>query len=47
MASCSPHPDLVERCAGGHPENQPDPATYYASGPIGYVDHATLTGSRN
>ncbi|WP_116452189.1 alkene reductase [Blastococcus litoris] len=41
------NPDLVERWAGEHPENQPDPATFYASGPIGYVDYPTLAGSRS
>jgi N-ethylmaleimide reductase len=40
------NPDLVQRWAGEHPENQPDPSTYYASGAIGYVDYPTLAGSR-
>jgi N-ethylmaleimide reductase len=39
------NPDLVERWAGEHPENQPDPSTFYASGPVGYIDYPTLTGS--
>lgn len=41
------NPDLVERWAGEHPENQPDPSTFYASGPTGYVDYPTLAGSRS
>jgi N-ethylmaleimide reductase len=39
------NPDLVERWAGEHPENAPDPKTFYASGPIGYIDYPTLAGS--
>jgi 2,4-dienoyl-CoA reductase-like NADH-dependent reductase (Old Yellow Enzyme family) len=41
------NPDLVERWAGKHPENQPDPTTYYASGPIGYIDYPPLATSRS
>jgi N-ethylmaleimide reductase len=41
------NPDLVQRWAGAHPENQPDPSTYYASGAIGYVDYPTLAGSHS
>jgi len=40
------NPDLVERWAGEHPENRPDPSTFYAAGAIGYVDYPTLVGSR-
>jgi len=40
------NPDLVERWAGEHPENQPDASTFYASGAVGYVDYPTLAGSR-
>lgn len=39
------NPDLVDRWAGEHPENAPDPATFYASGPQGYTDYPTLAGS--
>jgi len=41
------NPDLVQRWAGEHPENAPDTATFYASGPVGYIDYPTLTGSRS
>jgi len=41
------NPDLVQRWAGEHPENAPDPSTFYASGPVGYIDYPTLTGSRS
>jgi N-ethylmaleimide reductase len=41
------NPDLVERWAGEHPENQADPTTFYASGPVGYIDYSTLAGSRS
>ena len=37
------NPDLVERWAGEHPENVPNPATFYAAGPEGYTDYPTLT----
>jgi N-ethylmaleimide reductase len=37
------NPDLVERWAGEHPENVPNPATFYASGAEGYTDYPTLT----
>jgi N-ethylmaleimide reductase len=36
------NPDLVERWAGAHPENAPNPATFYASGPEGYTDYPVL-----
>jgi 2,4-dienoyl-CoA reductase-like NADH-dependent reductase (Old Yellow Enzyme family) len=36
------NPDLVERWAGEHPENAPNPATFYASGAEGYTDYPTL-----
>jgi 2,4-dienoyl-CoA reductase-like NADH-dependent reductase (Old Yellow Enzyme family) len=39
------NPDLVERWAGEHPENAPDAATFYASGPVGYIDYPTLTAA--
>jgi N-ethylmaleimide reductase len=40
------NPGLVERWAGEHPENAPDASTFYASGPVGYIDYPTLAGSR-
>jgi N-ethylmaleimide reductase len=36
------NPDLVERWAGEHPENVPNPATFYAAGAEGYTDYPTL-----
>ena len=36
------NPDLVERWAGEHPENEPRTALFYASGPEGYIDYPTL-----
>jgi N-ethylmaleimide reductase len=36
------NPDLVERWKGEHPENRPDPRTFYASGPEGYTDYPFL-----
>ena len=33
------NPDLVERWAGAHPENEPDAATFYAAGAEGYTDY--------
>ncbi|MCW2702534.1 MAG: nemA [Blastococcus sp.] len=41
------NPDLVERWAGEHPENAPDPATFYAAGAEGYTDYPTLAAGRN
>ncbi|MCI2236892.1 alkene reductase [Paenibacillus sp. TRM 82003] len=38
------NPDLVERWAGGHPENEPNPATFYAPGATGYTDYPFLDG---
>ncbi|WP_454051787.1 alkene reductase [Cellulomonas sp. Marseille-Q8402] len=40
------NPDLVERWAGEHPENEPNPATFYAKGALGYTDYPFLTGAR-
>ena len=39
------NPDLVERWQGEHPENQPNAALFYASGPEGYIDYPTLAAS--
>jgi N-ethylmaleimide reductase len=41
------NPDLVERWSGEHPENEPDPATFYASGAAGYTDYPTLALSQS
>lgn len=37
------NPDLVERWQGSHPENDPNPMTFYGSGPEGYTDYPRLT----
>jgi 2,4-dienoyl-CoA reductase-like NADH-dependent reductase (Old Yellow Enzyme family) len=37
------NPDLVERWHGEHPENEPDPRTFYAPGAEGYTDYPFLT----
>jgi N-ethylmaleimide reductase len=39
------NPDLVERWRGEHPENAPDPATFYATGAQGYTDYPFLAAS--
>jgi N-ethylmaleimide reductase len=36
------NPDLVERWAGEHPENEPRPHLFYASGAEGYTDYPFL-----
>ena len=41
------NPDLVERWAGQHPENEPNAATFYGAGAEGYTDYPTLAGSRS
>jgi N-ethylmaleimide reductase len=41
------NPDLVERWSGEHPENAPDPATFYAAGAEGYTDYPTLAAGRS
>jgi 2,4-dienoyl-CoA reductase-like NADH-dependent reductase (Old Yellow Enzyme family) len=41
------NPDLVQRWAGEHPENAPDPATFYAAGAEGYTDYPTLAAGRH
>ncbi|MGY2083602.1 alkene reductase [Blastococcus sp. SYSU DS0539] len=40
------NPDLVERWQGEHPENEPDPLTFYAPGPEGYIDYPVLAAAR-
>jgi N-ethylmaleimide reductase len=37
------NPDLVERWKGEHPENEPNPATFYGAGAEGYTDYPRLT----
>ncbi|QWT24718.1 alkene reductase [Subtercola sp. PAMC28395] len=37
------NPDLVERWQGSHPENEPNPATFYTGGAVGYVDYPRLS----
>jgi 2,4-dienoyl-CoA reductase-like NADH-dependent reductase (Old Yellow Enzyme family) len=37
------NPDLVERWRNGHPENEPNPATFYGDGAEGYTDYPRLT----
>jgi 2,4-dienoyl-CoA reductase-like NADH-dependent reductase (Old Yellow Enzyme family) len=37
------NPDLPRRIALNAPLNEPDPATFYTSGPKGYVDYPALT----
>jgi N-ethylmaleimide reductase len=39
------NPDLVERWAGRHPENEPKAHLFYASGAEGYTDYPTLAAS--
>jgi 2,4-dienoyl-CoA reductase-like NADH-dependent reductase (Old Yellow Enzyme family) len=36
------NPDLVERWHGEHPENEPNPATFYGPGAEGYTDYPFL-----
>lgn len=37
------NPDLVERWAASHPENTPDPSTFYTTDEVGYNDYPRLT----
>ncbi|WAZ26714.1 alkene reductase [Streptomyces cinnabarinus] len=37
------NPDLVERIRTGAPLNNPDPATFYGGGEVGYTDYPTLS----
>lgn len=37
------NPDLVERWHGSHPENEPNPSTFYAEGAEGYTDYPRLS----
>jgi 2,4-dienoyl-CoA reductase-like NADH-dependent reductase (Old Yellow Enzyme family) len=41
------NPDLVERWAGRHPENEPIPGTFYAAGAEGYTDYPFLAAGRS
>ncbi|MCY1463612.1 N-ethylmaleimide reductase [compost metagenome] len=36
------NPDLPERLAQDAPLNEPRPETFYASGPVGYIDYPRL-----
>jgi N-ethylmaleimide reductase len=36
------NPDLVQRWRGEHPENEPDPRTFYSTGAEGYTDYPFL-----
>ncbi len=40
------NPDLVERWRGEHPENAPDPSTFYADGAAGYTDYPRLVAGQ-
>lgn len=37
------NPDLVERWLGNHPENEPNPATFYGDSEVGYTDYPRLS----
>ncbi|MCL4109816.1 UNVERIFIED_CONTAM: hypothetical protein GTU68_059563 [Idotea baltica] len=37
------NPDLPERIAAGADLNDPDPATFYSTGPEGYIDYPTMS----
>ena len=39
------NPDLVQRFAKDAPLNMPDPETFYATGPHGYTDYPSMSGS--
>ena len=39
------NPDLPERLESGAPLNQPNPATFYAPGALGYTDYPFLDGT--
>ena len=39
------NPDLPRRFALSAPLNEPDPATFYAQGPAGYIDYPFLEAS--
>ena|SRR5690349_13453046 len=41
--SCLANPDLIDRLVLGAELNEPDVSTFYASGPVGYVDYPTLS----
>lgn len=40
------NPDLVERLTVGAELNEPNPATFYAPGPVGYIDYPPLEESQ-
>lgn len=39
------NPDLPQRFALGAPLNEPDPSTFYATGPRGYTDYPAMTSA--
>jgi N-ethylmaleimide reductase len=41
------NPDLVERLCSGAALNQPDRATFFGGGSVGYTDYPTLAGSNS
>jgi 2,4-dienoyl-CoA reductase-like NADH-dependent reductase (Old Yellow Enzyme family) len=40
------NPDLPQRLALGAPLNEPNPATFYARGPVGYTDYPAMSETR-
>lgn len=40
------NPDLIDRLLLGAELNEPDPTTFYAPGPVGYIDYPTLEAQR-
>ncbi|WP_197373179.1 alkene reductase [Mycolicibacterium baixiangningiae] len=38
------NPDLIDRLTVGAELNEPDVATFYSPGPVGYIDYPTLAG---
>jgi N-ethylmaleimide reductase len=40
------NPDLIDRLILGADLNEPDVSTFYASGPVGYIDYPTLDAAR-
>lgn len=39
------NPDLIDRLTRGAALNEPDAATFYSAGPVGYIDYPTLAES--
>ena len=40
------NPDLIDRLRAGAELTQPDVATFYSPGPVGYTDYPTLVADR-